>query len=343
MYVILLSYVAIIKVLLSGKGESNVTGSTKRLVKETQLSLHYIQSELLSSKWKAKEVSCCQECWRGAVFSRDNLYLITAKNKPIEVRLAHIKLLLKLRLISRSRIKEMLRLGFQDATAIRLIALSGLCKSLHKTRLLKKTMAKNLLAFGMCSFFSQHWHSKSSQEFTHGNAWWAKAWNSFSHPRQINKGYEFESETDTEVIPKLIKYIYDNRERDSVSFSTLVERVIQQLVSHSHTHTRWHTRWHAWWRRVALTYTTGQTRQPSLQPRGMRRFFSCGTNRWRFVSRFLFCFCPWLSFDPYAKQVVSFIFSYYAIIVPPLKCHTQTFIVNGEERGATRGSNLLGV
>ncbi|XP_072295263.1 glutamine--fructose-6-phosphate aminotransferase [isomerizing] 2 [Eucyclogobius newberryi] len=45
----------------------------------------------------------------------------------------------------------------------------------------------------------------------------------------INNGYEFESETDTEVIPKLIKYIYDNREDDSVTFSTLVERVIKQL------------------------------------------------------------------------------------------------------------------
>ncbi|XP_029020440.1 glutamine--fructose-6-phosphate aminotransferase [isomerizing] 2 isoform X2 [Betta splendens] len=45
----------------------------------------------------------------------------------------------------------------------------------------------------------------------------------------INKGYEFESETDTEVIPKLIKYLYDNRESNSVSFSTLVERVIKQL------------------------------------------------------------------------------------------------------------------
>ncbi|KAF0039410.1 hypothetical protein F2P81_007645 [Scophthalmus maximus] len=45
----------------------------------------------------------------------------------------------------------------------------------------------------------------------------------------ITKGYEFESETDTEVIPKLIKYVYDNRESDSVTFSTLVERVIQQL------------------------------------------------------------------------------------------------------------------
>ncbi|XP_015204903.1 glutamine--fructose-6-phosphate aminotransferase [isomerizing] 2 [Lepisosteus oculatus] len=44
-----------------------------------------------------------------------------------------------------------------------------------------------------------------------------------------SKGYEFESETDTEVIPKLIKYLYDNRERDDISFSTLVERVIQQL------------------------------------------------------------------------------------------------------------------
>uniref|UniRef100_A0A669BX42 glutamine--fructose-6-phosphate transaminase (isomerizing) n=1 Tax=Oreochromis niloticus TaxID=8128 RepID=A0A669BX42_ORENI len=45
----------------------------------------------------------------------------------------------------------------------------------------------------------------------------------------INKGYEFESETDTEVIPKLIKYIYDNRENDSITFSKLVERVIKQL------------------------------------------------------------------------------------------------------------------
>ncbi|CAN9514927.1 unnamed protein product [Ophioblennius macclurei] len=45
----------------------------------------------------------------------------------------------------------------------------------------------------------------------------------------MTKGYEFESETDTEVIPKLIKYVYDNRENDNISFSTLVERVIQQL------------------------------------------------------------------------------------------------------------------
>lgn len=54
---------------------------------------------------------------------------------------------------------------------------------------------------------------------------------------QINKGYEFESETDTEVIPKLIKYIYDNRESNGVTFSTLVEGVIRQLVSSSDTAT----------------------------------------------------------------------------------------------------------
>lgn len=48
---------------------------------------------------------------------------------------------------------------------------------------------------------------------------------------QESKGYEFESETDTETIPKLVKYMYDNRESDDISFATLVERVIQQLVS----------------------------------------------------------------------------------------------------------------
>ncbi|XP_062913055.1 glutamine--fructose-6-phosphate aminotransferase [isomerizing] 1-like [Mobula hypostoma] len=44
-----------------------------------------------------------------------------------------------------------------------------------------------------------------------------------------SKGYEFESDTDTESIAKLVKYMYDNREDDNISFATLVERVIQQL------------------------------------------------------------------------------------------------------------------
>ncbi|XP_062307260.1 glutamine--fructose-6-phosphate aminotransferase [isomerizing] 1 isoform X2 [Osmerus eperlanus] len=44
-----------------------------------------------------------------------------------------------------------------------------------------------------------------------------------------SKGYEFESETDTETIAKLVKYMYDNRESNDISFATLVERVTQQL------------------------------------------------------------------------------------------------------------------
>ena len=60
--------------------------------------------------------------------------------------------------------------------------------------------------------------------------------NKIYHPRynpifQESKGYEFESETDTETIAKLIKYVFDNRETEDITFSTLVERVIQQLLS----------------------------------------------------------------------------------------------------------------
>ncbi|XP_071829089.1 glutamine--fructose-6-phosphate aminotransferase [isomerizing] 1-like [Apostichopus japonicus] len=45
----------------------------------------------------------------------------------------------------------------------------------------------------------------------------------------ISKGKRFESETDTEIIAVLIKYLYDNREDDKVTFRELVENVIQQL------------------------------------------------------------------------------------------------------------------
>lgn len=50
---------------------------------------------------------------------------------------------------------------------------------------------------------------------------------------QESKGYDFESETDTETIAKLVKYMYDNWESQDVSFTTLVERVIQNLVKKS--------------------------------------------------------------------------------------------------------------
>jgi glucosamine 6-phosphate synthetase-like amidotransferase/phosphosugar isomerase protein len=44
----------------------------------------------------------------------------------------------------------------------------------------------------------------------------------------INKGFEFESETDTEVIPKLAKYLFDKHEV-APSFLQLVTEVMQQL------------------------------------------------------------------------------------------------------------------
>ena len=47
---------------------------------------------------------------------------------------------------------------------------------------------------------------------------------------QQSHNYEFESDTDTEVIAKLVKYLWDNRESDDIRFSTLVERVMQQMV-----------------------------------------------------------------------------------------------------------------
>ncbi|XP_065827681.1 glutamine--fructose-6-phosphate aminotransferase [isomerizing] 2-like [Oscarella lobularis] len=44
------------------------------------------------------------------------------------------------------------------------------------------------------------------------------------------KGYTFESETDTEVIPKLTKYIYETQQGErKLSFRELIERVIHQL------------------------------------------------------------------------------------------------------------------
>eukprot|EP00117_Sycon_ciliatum_P015692 scpid85643/ scgid15439/ Glucosamine--fructose-6-phosphate aminotransferase [isomerizing] 1; D-fructose-6-phosphate amidotransferase 1; Glutamine:fructose 6 phosphate amidotransferase 1; Hexosephosphate aminotransferase 1 len=44
-----------------------------------------------------------------------------------------------------------------------------------------------------------------------------------------NKGYAFESETDTEVIPKLLKYIYDTTADEKLEFWQLVERAALQL------------------------------------------------------------------------------------------------------------------
>jgi hypothetical protein len=52
----------------------------------------------------------------------------------------------------------------------------------------------------------------------------------------LKKGYQFESETDTEVIAKLVHHIY--LQNPNCSFRELIEQVIQQLVCiwrvHSH-------------------------------------------------------------------------------------------------------------
>jgi glucosamine 6-phosphate synthetase-like amidotransferase/phosphosugar isomerase protein len=47
---------------------------------------------------------------------------------------------------------------------------------------------------------------------------------------QIEKDFVFESETDTETIPKLLKHLHDFHTNDKLTFRELVELVIRQLV-----------------------------------------------------------------------------------------------------------------
>lgn len=49
----------------------------------------------------------------------------------------------------------------------------------------------------------------------------------------MNKGYKFESETDTEVVVKLVKYLYDKYKRENISFQKLIEMACSQLVKPS--------------------------------------------------------------------------------------------------------------
>lgn len=46
----------------------------------------------------------------------------------------------------------------------------------------------------------------------------------------MNKGMEFESETDTEIIAKLVKHLYDTHKEQGISFRETVEMTVQQLV-----------------------------------------------------------------------------------------------------------------
>ena len=51
---------------------------------------------------------------------------------------------------------------------------------------------------------------------------------------QVQKGFVFESDTDTETIPKLLKHLYDFHGDDRLTFRELVELLIQQLVGFCH-------------------------------------------------------------------------------------------------------------
>ncbi|KAJ2356518.1 glutamine--fructose-6-phosphate transaminase (isomerizing), partial [Coemansia sp. RSA 2611] len=44
-----------------------------------------------------------------------------------------------------------------------------------------------------------------------------------------NKGYEFQTETDTEVVAKLLKYVYDSQRGQHISFHDLAKAVIKEL------------------------------------------------------------------------------------------------------------------
>lgn len=45
----------------------------------------------------------------------------------------------------------------------------------------------------------------------------------------MNKGYKFESETDTEVVIKLVKYLYDKYKNENIGFQQLIEMACSQL------------------------------------------------------------------------------------------------------------------
>ena len=46
----------------------------------------------------------------------------------------------------------------------------------------------------------------------------------------MKKGYKFESDTDTEVVIKLVKYLHDKHKSENISFQKLIEMACSQLV-----------------------------------------------------------------------------------------------------------------
>lgn len=84
---------------------------------------------------------------------------------------------------------------------------------------------------------------------------------------QTNKGYKFESETDTEVVVKLVKYLYDKHKNEKISFQKLIEMACSQLVNPSRlTITQ-----------SILTFSLGRCLCSSLQKYTLSRRIMCDT------------------------------------------------------------------
>lgn len=98
----------------------------------------------------------------------------------------------------------------------------------NKKKLFCITLENNLDVWKICA--------KICQTFFNQNINWKKKLIQ-SICFQVKKGYEFESDTDTEVIAKLVKHISDTH--PELSFREIIEQATLQLVSvTTHTHTR---------------------------------------------------------------------------------------------------------
>jgi glucosamine--fructose-6-phosphate aminotransferase (isomerizing) len=51
----------------------------------------------------------------------------------------------------------------------------------------------------------------------------------------LKRGYAFHTETDTEAVAVLCKYVYDSQPHKRLSFTELIKTVIKELVSRSPT------------------------------------------------------------------------------------------------------------
>lgn len=160
-------------------------------------------------------------------------------------------------------------------------------------------IVKNLLAFGMCSFFSQYCYYKEFTRVHTWHAWWAKALNSFpsSSPDQqglrvwVRDGYGGHPQADQIHLRQPRKWQRVLLHPGGAGHSAAGESLAQWC------RTPWLT--------LPVKLVTSQ-RNATL--------FLVLLNQWR-SSDVLFCICP-----PH----VTIILCCYTIITNPLKCRTQS-------------------